>query len=70
MKMETDIKLSRTEILSALDYMTYLDKRLERAEDAWWEISHQVKRLEKWLERVSASQQDVPQPSEPINAPR
>ena len=70
MKTEADIKLSRNEILSALDYLTYLDRRLEHAEDAWWEISRQVKRLEKWLERVSTAQQNTAQPSKPINTPR
>jgi len=49
-----DALISRQEILCALDYLNYLDKRLEHNEDAWWEISRQVNRLQTWLERVAA----------------
>jgi hypothetical protein len=53
--MPKNVSLSHTEILSALDYLSYLDKRLELVEDTCGEMCHQIGKLQHWLERLSQS---------------
>ena len=52
MKANHTAKLTHTEILCALDYLNYLDNRLELVEDTCGEMCHQINRLQHWLERL------------------
>ena len=71
MKSSATIQLSRREILSALDYLNYLDKRLELNEDAWWEVTRQVTRLQAWLERLSEQLEPTAKPKDGVvNVPQ
>lgn len=49
-----DVALSRHEVLCALDYLHYLDGRLDSVEDMCGEMSFKLASLQAWLESAIA----------------